>query len=558
MLKHLQIENYALIESLNISLDDGFTVITGETGAGKSILLGALSLVLGQRADTRALNDPSKKCIIEASFQVSQDHFLPLFEQYKLDWEPETYIRREITPQGKSRAFINDTPVTLPVMKDITGRLIDIHSQHQNLIIGETPFQFEVVDGFSKNQDRLKTYRSLFTEWEGMLRRLKSLEEQERQSRADQDYFRFQFDELEKAGLMPDEVARWEGELEILGHAEEIKRALEKARFLLSEAQVNITDQLFDVLQQIRPLAGYREDFEGLSGRLESVQIEVKDIAREAEQLSGTVVYDPEKASELEQKMDLVNKLLLKHHVSEVSALLQIRDTYGEKLLATDSLAGQIAGLKDSIGNIEKQMLEAARALTEIRQKAIPAMEKEVQLLLRALGMPAARFRVVLQTTGTPGPNGLDKLEFLFSANPGNEPRELFKVASGGELSRLMLSIKSMISRKNLLSSMIFDEIDTGISGEIGGKIGQILHAMSERMQVIAITHLPQIAAMGGDHYQVYKTVEEGITKTRVKRLGKEERVLEIAKMLGGKTPTRNMVQTARDLMNNKATIKPI
>jgi DNA repair protein RecN (Recombination protein N) len=553
MLQHLQINNYALIESLSIDLGEGFTVITGETGAGKSILLGALSLVLGQRADTQVLNDPGRKCIIEASFRIDSPGLMPLFESNQLDFEPDTIIRREITPHGKSRAFINDTPVNLQVLKEITGKLIDIHSQHQNLLLGDSTFQFDALDGYGGNPEAGRRYAGHYRDWLIAGRELRELEERERKLFADQDYYRFQFDELDKAGLDAEEAGSWEEELEMLRNAEEIGLSLKKSAYLLVEGEVTAQSMLYDILTQMKPLGQFRANFAEIVSRLESLLIEVKEIGREIQGLSGEVVHDPERARELELKTDLLNKLFLKHHVNNVRDLIRIKSEYLEKIQAAESVSDQVSECKERCRNLENRMMEAAGELTLVRRKAIPGMEKEIRHLLQSLGMPAARFRILLEKADSPGPGGMDKLKFLFSANPGIEPGELSRIASGGELSRLMLSIKSMVSRKNLLSSIIFDEIDTGISGEIGGKIGKILQALSAKMQVIAITHLPQIAALGNSHFQVYKVVENGKTATRVKPLNKENRILEIAKMLGGDTPTQSMVQTAEELMLNKS-----
>ena len=551
MLQHLQIKNYALIESLNIDLHQGFTVITGETGAGKSILLGALSLVLGQRADTQVLSRPDEKCIIEAGFRIDSPSMVKLFEVHQLDHDPDTIVRREITPQGKSRAFINDTPVNLQVLKEITGRLIDIHSQHQNLLLGESGFQFDALDGYAGNAEILRKYAGLFRDWTDARREHRQLLEKERKLAADQDYYRFQYDELEKAGLDPGLVRSWEEELGMLKNAEQIGLGLERTGYLLMDADVNAHGMLHEALQQMKPLGPYRTDFAGVVSRLESLLIEVKDLERELRALSGTVIHDPERARELELKTDLLNRLLHKHHVQEVEELINLRDSYLGKIQEAESISDEVSEWKAREEKLEKSLREAAAALTLARRQAIPGMEKEISRLLKSLGMPAAQFRIILEGTDTAGPRGMDNLKFLFSANPGIEPGELSRIASGGELSRLMLSIKRMISGKNLLSTIIFDEIDTGISGEIGGKIGSILQEMSASMQVVAITHLPQIAARGQHHFQVFKVVENGKTMTRVRPLNKTDRIQEVAKMLGGDSPTQSMVRTAEELMQH-------
>lgn len=551
MLKHLQIQNYALIDSLSIELPEGLTVITGETGAGKSILLGALSLVLGQRADTRVLGDPGKKCIIEARFRADREALAALFELHQLDFESDCLVRREISPQGKSRAFVNDTPVTLQVMREITGRLIDIHSQHQNLLLGETPFQFDVLDGFARNPGLRSAYQGFYRDWSGTRQDLRELRERERRSAADRDYFLFQYEELERAGLDPDEASGWEEELARLKNGESIRLGLEKAAFILDGSEPNVLGLLHEAIREMKPVGQYGRDLEDLSERLGSASIEVRDIERELRRLSGAMVYDQERIRELEQKTDLLNKLFHKHHVQDIESLVRLRDEYLEKIESAESLSEQIESTEKRCVELEKALLEKARQLSAQRRESAPDMEKEVQSMLEELGMPAARFRISLEKADSPGPLGTDRLEFLFSANPGTPPMEISRIASGGELSRLMLAIKSLVSQKNLLSGIVFDEIDTGISGEIGGKIGNILHKISANMQVIAITHLPQIAARGSSHFQVYKLPKDGKTVTRIKRLDNQERSLEIAKMLGGDTPSSSMLKTAEELMQN-------
>jgi DNA repair protein RecN (Recombination protein N) len=549
MLKNLQIENYALIDKLHIDFDDGLTVITGETGAGKSILLGALSLILGQRADTQVLYNQQKKCVIEGSFLVENTAARELFDLYELDYEPLSYFRREITPQGKSRAFVNDTPVNLPVLKAFAEKLIDIHSQHQNLLIGEASFQFDVLDSYSQQLPVLHDYRMAFRNLTHLQQRLEKLEEQERKGRADLDYFRFQLQELEKSSLDPEAFAQWETDLAVLHHAAEIKAGLQKAIYLLMEGEPNALEMLRDTQHQIQALETFNKEYQALSARMQTVLIELKDMGMEMQHQDERVVHDPEAAAMIEQKMDQVNKLLLKHHVNTVEELIHIREQYRNKIGSVESLEDDIKSLGKEIKERHAALLEKARMISDARKKAIPKVEEEILKLLKRLGMPSATFTISHQTQNVLGINGLDRLSFLFSANLGGEPREIAKVASGGELSRLMLSIKSMLSEKKLLPSIVFDEIDTGISGSIGGKIGQILNNISARMQVIAITHLPQIAAMGSSHYMVYKQIENGRTKTLIRNLQGEERILELAKMMGGAELSPSMIKTAEELI---------
>jgi DNA repair protein RecN (Recombination protein N) len=551
MIKHLLVENYALIDKLDIAFEEGLTVITGETGAGKSIMLGALALILGQRADTQVLMHKDRKCIIEGTFSLDNISITDLFEKYQLDYDALTCFRREITPQGKSRAFVNDTPVNLNVMKELAERLIDIHSQHQTLLIGESSFQFDVVDSFARNFEAVNAFRGAFREWQKQKEFIEELEAREKRSRADLDYFRFQFDELDKARLNPEEYQQLEGELEILRHAEEIKLNLEKAGFILGNAETNVLSSLNETLQLLRPLARYNDKYQQLLSRLESVLIETKDLTADLEREAEDVVHDPARAQDLQQRIDLLNKLLLKHNAATIEGLAQIRNDYQEKIHTIDSLEEQIVKLKKDLAGMEQTLLKMAGEISARRRKAIPEIEKEVTSLLRQLGMPGASFLVSRKEQPHITSNGIDLLTFLFSANPGGEPREIARVASGGELSRLMLSIKSMISQRNLLPTIIFDEIDAGISGETATRVANILQNIARNMQVITITHLPQIASRGRSHLLVFKTIEQGKARTEIKNIDNHDRILEVAKMLGGERPTEVMLATARELIFN-------
>ena len=551
MLKHLLIENYALIEKLDIDIEEGLTVITGETGAGKSILLGALSLILGQRADTRVLMNKERKCIIEGTFDISQIPINHLFEKHLLDYDLQCLLRREITPQGKSRAFINDTPVNLNVLTEIAAQLIDIHSQHQNLLIGETSFQFDVLDSFAGHFSLVASYRNFYQQMIQIKNELLQMQEQEKQSRSDLDYLRFQLDELDNARLNAEEFAQMEEQLQVLQHAEEIRTNLGKGAYLMDQAEENFIGGLNQVLQLIRPLARYSEKYLDLQQRLESVLIESRDVAREMDILISEVVYDPEKAGQLQQRLDLINRLLLKHNAPDIQTLEKIREDYRGKIEDIDSLEEQIRDLEKQLHQKREELMKQALIISEGRMKAIPGFERQITSLLHKLGMPAARFRVQCQQKEVPAANGTDAVSFLFNANVGGGLQEISRVASGGELSRLMLAIKSVISRKNLLPTIIFDEIDTGISGETGSRVGMLLQTIARNMQVITITHLPQIASRGNTHLLVYKMVENGQTRTSIKKTQPQERVEEIAKMLGGEKPSETMINTAKELIFN-------
>ena len=549
MLKHLLVENYALIEKLDLNFGEGFTVITGETGAGKSIMLGALALILGQRADIQVLMHSDRKCIVEGIFDLSSLSLHDLFEKHQLDYDELSCFRREITPQGKSRAFINDTPVNLGVMKEMADRLIDIHSQHQTLLLGESSFQFDVVDSFARHYEAVGAFRQGYRKWQQRLAQLEEMEQREKRSRADLDYFRFQYEELEKARLDPLEYERLEGELQVIHHSEEIRYNLEKAMFVLEDSEANVLGSLNEILQLLKPLAHWNENYRQLLSRFESVQIEVKDLKAELEDQTEGVVHDPARSLDLEQRIDLLNKLLLKHNATQMEELVRIREDYLEKIQAIDSLEEEIKQQREEAATMEKKLKEMALELSRKRKGSIPEIESGVSGMLHQLGMPGASFRISHQVLPSLGPNGQDQISFLFSANPGGEPREIARVASGGELSRLMLSVKSMISKRNLLPTIIFDEIDAGISGETATRVANILESISKKMQVIAITHLPQIASRGESHLLVYKIVEGGRARTEIRNIKDQDRILEIAKMLGGEKPTEVMLATARELI---------
>jgi DNA repair protein RecN (Recombination protein N) len=550
MLRSLLIENYALIEKLDISFDDGLSIITGETGAGKSILLGALGLILGQRADTSVLFDKNRKCIIEGTFMIGNLHLTDFFRENELDYDEQAIFRREINPQGKSRAFINDTPVNLPTMKVLAERLIDIHSQHQNLIISQSSFRYNVVDSFSGLVDNVQLYRTGFDQLVKMKNQLLVLSEQEKQTRADLDYFQFQYDELYKAALQPGEFRELEEELEILNHAAEIKMNLEKAEFLLQNAPENILEKLSEVSGLFRNLERYSPHFNELSQRIKSAEIEIKDFARDIERHMQDISDDPHRASALQQRYDLMQKLMLKHNVSNIEELISVRDEFKNKIDGFESLEAEIESLTTECLKKEELLRRHAGEISSQRKKAVPMLEKQIVGILNELGMPNGRFRVELTQSIDLHANGIDNISFLFNANLGGELQELSRVASGGELSRLMLAVKSVISMKNMLPTIIFDEIDTGVSGEIGFKMGYILERIAKNMQVISITHLPQVAAKGEKHFVVFKTVENNHTKTRVKKIENADRVKEIAKMLGGENPSEKVFETAKELIN--------
>lgn len=547
MLIHLFVENYALIEKLDISFNEGLTVVTGETGAGKSIMLGALGLILGQRADTQALLHKDNKCIVEGTFELSQIPIKDLFDLYQLDYDNLSCFRREITPQGKSRAFVNDTPVNLNVLKELADRLIDIHSQHQNLLLGNSSFQFDVVDSYSAHMQKVQEYRLLYAKWNTDKTTLNNLVAAEVKSRADLDYFRFLLDELEKSQLIENDYAQIESELEIIGNAETIKRSLEKAGFIFTGADFNIIAALNEAYQALKPIGRFNSAFLQLCNRVESVVIEIKDLSNDLSREAESVSFDPQRANVLQQRFDLLNKLLAKHNAKTIPELITIREELQTKIQAIDTLEGQIGELQKSIHQTEEELLTRAREMSRRRMEVIPQIDQEITAQCKQLGMPGARFVIHCTQLETPTTNGIDKISFLFNANVGGEPGEIAKIASGGELSRLMLSIKSSISQRNLLPTIIFDEIDSGISGQTANQVGMILEKISQSMQVLAITHLPQIASRGKSHLVVQKIIEQGKTRTEITPIGHEQRVAEVAKMLGGTNPSGAMLETARE-----------
>jgi DNA repair protein RecN (Recombination protein N) len=565
MLQKLTINNYALIDNLEISFGKGLNILTGETGAGKSIILGALSLILGQRAESRYFFNQQKKCVIEGSFKISDFQLKSFFEDNDLDYEAETVLRREISADGKSRAFVNDTPVNLTALKQLGEKLIDIHSQHATLEINDPEFQLLVVDAVAKHDDLLHEYKTKFRAYKKATTKLNELIEESEKAKADLDYFQFQYDELEKAGLNADEQELLEKELYALNNAEEIKRNLFGAYYLMQEGEAAALIQLKEAEQQLSILEKFDPQIEELHQRLNSTIIELKDIAAEIEVIEQRTHTNEARVEEVNTRLSLIYNLQKKHRVNTNAELLEIQEDLSDKIQkvlfsdeAVEKLQKQLA--TDKIG-LEK----LAGQLTANRLKAIPAIEKQVLATLSEMGMANSALQIEHTSLPSKGgvsegggtsqiildKNGADQIRFLFSANKGHALAEMSKVASGGELSRLMLSIKSLIAQYTALPTIIFDEIDTGVSGEVANKVGQIMEHLSANLQVITITHLPQIASKGENHYFVYKDDTAATTYTRIKQLDNQERVLEIAKMLSGDKPGESALQNARELLGN-------
>lgn len=551
MLQHLSVENYALIRKLDLSFDKGFTAITGETGAGKSILLGALSLILGNRADTSSLYDIEKKCVVEGSFSVKGYGLEPFFNRNDLDFDEELILRREINRNGKSRAFINDTPVKLHLMKEVGSRLVDIHSQNKTLTLNDTDVQLAVIDSVAVKESILNEYRNEYKALIALRKRFRDLDEQEKQSKADVDYYQYLFNELEEANLSAEEQDEAEAELDTQNHSESIKSSLSKGAWTLTEEENSILEKLKMIHAETSDASEHHQPLKDLSERLSSAIIELEDISSEMNSISEEISYNPERIQELTNRLNSIYELQQKHRVNTVGGLLEKLNELQNKLDSVTDLEQELNRLQKEISEKEAFLHKVGNKISELRRKEIPRVEREVMSTLRQLGMPDAVFKAHQHKTETLAPHGKDEISFLFSANKGIAPQPIEKVASGGELSRLMLSIKSLIASKTLLPTVIFDEIDSGVSGDIAGKTGNIMKKMSENIQVIAITHLPQIAGKSDEHLFAYKEVDNGKTYSHLKKLQQEQRVEELAKMLSDNKITDAALATAKQLMKS-------
>jgi DNA repair protein RecN (Recombination protein N) len=550
MLQRLSISNYALIDNLEISFDQGLNILTGETGAGKSIILGALSLILGQRAESRYFFNQQKKCIIEGSFKIGGFHLKSFFEDNDLDYEAETVLRREISADGKSRAFVNDTPVNLTSLKALGEKLIDIHSQHATLEINDPDFQLLVVDSVAKHDDLLNEYRTKFKSYKKSTSRLQQLIDEADKAKADLDYFQFQFDELEKANLSADEQELLEQELYALNNAGEIKRNLSGAYYLMNEGETSALIQLKEAGHQLSSLEKFNTEIAELHQRLNSTIIELKDIAAEIDTLEQKTHTNEARIEEINTRLSIIYNLQKKHRVNNNADLLAIQDDLSNKIQQVVFGDEAIEKLQKQLSTDKKELEDSASKLSANRTKIIPSIEKQILDTLAEMGMANSALKIDVSNVAELTKDGLDQVRFLFSANKGHALAEMSKVASGGELSRLMLSIKSLVAQNTALPTIIFDEIDTGVSGEVANKVGQIMEKLADNLQVITITHLPQIASKGQSHYFVYKDDEGATTYTRIKQLDQQERVMEIAKMLSGDKPGESALQNARDLLS--------
>jgi DNA repair protein RecN (Recombination protein N) len=550
MITSLSIENFALIEKLNINFSNGFSIITGETGAGKSILLGALGLVLGKRADLTSLKDKDEKCIVEANFSIGKYNLESFFEANDLDYEEETIIRREILPSGKSRAFVNDSPVNLQQLQDLSFYLIDVHSQHQTLELSEEDFQFKILDSIADNQELLNGYQAILKTHRSAKSTLESKKNEFSTILKEKDYNEFLYQELEAANLKHGELEELEQQYQSLNNVEFIKENLDKLLSMANEDEFGILKSLKEFKAALQKNAGFSSEYQSALERTNSILIEFDDIVKELNRESELVYNDPEKLEAINQKLQLIYNLQKKHNVLTVEELLEIQAGLEGKVISVSNLEEEIRNLENNIKDFESQLDSIALKISRSRSEAIPNLTEKLIAILNQLGMPNVRFKIEILPSTTYHANGKDNLQFLFSANKGTDFGLLKKVASGGEMSRIMLAVKSILSQYSKLPTIIFDEIDTGVSGEIANKMGEIMRDMSRTMQVFAITHLPQIAAKGTKHYKVFKTVIGENTVSELKLLNNNERITEIAEMLSGKDISDSAMNHAKALLN--------
>ena len=549
MLIKLFVQNYALIKELDVDFENGLTIITGETGAGKSILLGALSLILGTRADTTVLLDKNEKCIVEGTFRIEDYDLNEFYIANELDYEHVTTLRREINPAGKSRAFINDTPVTVNILKELGEKLIDIHSQHQTLMLHDNSFQLNLIDSFAGTARLKGEYKISYSNYKRLNKEFTGVKEKAEKNKADLEYYQFQMKQLDEAKLTQGEQEELETEQEILSHSEEIKLALTGSTNLFSADGISILSMLREVKINLSKIKAFLPDGESLLSRTESSIIELDDLAYEIDKLSSAIEADPQRLTIVNNRLDLIYSLIQKHHAHNLNELIIIKEEINNLIKSIVSSDERLAELESLLENEIKTLKRVSNEISDMRLKIIPDIELKITDLLKQLGMPNAKFRISLSQLHDFTPTGIDQADFLFSANKQIAPENLAKIASGGELSRVMLSLKSLLTKNNNLPTIIFDEIDSGVSGEVADKVGQILAGMGKYMQVINITHLPQVASQGTKHYHVYKDDTDDSTFTRVKLLSPDERILELARLLSGSEVTETAMKNARELL---------
>ena len=550
MLVSISIKNYALINELHIDFSSGLSIITGETGAGKSILLGALGLVLGNRADSSSLKNTTTKCVVEAIISIDTYSLQDFFETEDIDYESNTILRREILPSGKSRAFVNDTPVTLLVLTALRARLIDIHSQHQTLQVSDHQFQFQLMDAVANNESKLASYKSGLASYTKEKKRLEEIQLAQREASLQYDYNSHLYNELLEAKLLEDEQELLEEKLDKINNVEEIKQNLSEALQLTTDENIGIQNLLFSLEQKLAKIASYSGEYQELLDRISSVKIESDDIIGEIETAYESVDFNPTEAEQLNDRLQLIYNLQKKHYVNTISELLTIQSELFKKVNTVENAEQSLLDQETIVKGIANKLDAVALKISDARSKIILKLSKQLADILADLGMPHARFQIKNTLSENYYKNGKDSLEFLFSANKGGQYGELKKVASGGELSRVMLAIKKILSENSQLPTIIFDEIDSGVSGEISNKMAHIMSQMSQKMQVITITHLPQIAAKGNQHYKVFKEEVNNITITNLKQLSEDERIVEIAEMLSGKNISDSALTHAKELLN--------
>jgi DNA repair protein RecN (Recombination protein N) len=550
MLVSLTIKNFALIEALSMHFSNNFSVITGETGAGKSILLGALGLILGNRADLTSLKDKEQKCVVEVVFDISKYDLKSFFESNDLDYEDQTIIRREILPNGKSRAFINDSPVNLSELNELGYYLIDIHSQNQSDELSEATQQFKIIDILAQNNQLIEAYSKDLEVYNEYKNQLNEFVSQLDKASKEQDYNAFLLNELVEAKLIVGEQEELEDVLKFLTNVEYVKESLEKALAISEEDQIGVARNIKEIKQSIQKIASLSDNYASLFNRIQSVQIEFDDIVSELSRSLETLVHDPEKLEMSNQKLQVIYSLQKKHQVLTVEQLIEIREALEKKVSAVENSNEHIKKIENEIALLKEDLIQKSQVISKNRNKAIPILKEQLVRILGDLGMENARFDIQINTTQNFYKNGVDQIQFLFSANKGTHFGLLKKVASGGEMSRIMLAIKAILSSYSKLPTIIFDEIDTGVSGEIANKMGEIMKKMSSQMQVFAITHLPQIAGKGIEHYKVFKTIDTNTTKTELKLLNVEERIEEIAEMLSGKNISQSAIVHAKELLS--------
>jgi len=548
MLSHLLIKNYALIEHLELKPDAQFNIVTGETGAGKSIMLGAIGLLLGNRADTKTLYNESEKCIIEGTFDMAGFYIKNIFEEEELDYESLCILRREISQSGKSRAFINDTPVTLETLRKIASQLMDIHSQHDSILLGSNEYQLQIIDTYAQCHNKLVEYQEKYRTYKKLQDAYQQLQIEADQNKKEFDFNNFQLEELVKAKLKPDEQEQQEKELNILEHAEEVKLRLKTVYESLNNSEQSILSVLQSTVSSLAPIASYSPDYQQYKDRIQSCLLELKDVSRDIESEEDNIELDGQKIVDIQDRLNLLYKLHQKHAVKSNGELLEIQAILEEKVNKVLNLSENLSAAKERVSKAFDAATTVADSLSKVRQKILAEIEKRVIGLLIELGIPNAILKIQHQNIQL-NSEGIDQIIFLFSANKGVTPRQLKDVASGGEFSRLMLAIKYVLSDKRSLPTIIFDEIDTGISGEVAIKVGKMMREMAESIQVIAITHLHQIAGRGSSHFFVYKDNSSAKTVSRIKQLSQDERIIEIAKMIGGENPSESSIHSAIEIL---------